>query len=122
MTAPGLSERTLRICKLYATGKHDIAALARQFGVQRPAIYKALRRGGVLPPYNRREFTPKPLRKPKVEPDESQYTQRDSCFYCGVRGDLGCAHTHLRERHLQAMFAYATLPLNSLQGVQRDQD
>jgi hypothetical protein len=29
---------------------------------------------------------------PQPEVTESQFVQRDPCFSCGVRGDLGCKH------------------------------
>lgn len=76
--------------------------IARQFGVQSPAVYKALRRTGALPPYGKRAGTKLgegptgraaanlPREKPAVR--LCQRVERDPCTFCGVRGDIGCQH------------------------------
>jgi len=102
------AEKTFQICQAY---KHAIDAgedkgavigfLAQLHGVGRPAIWRQLRAGGVLPPYNQREEGGRgPKRKmahgrvwsgPK-DIDPSQYVERTACEFCGVRTDIGCRH------------------------------
>lgn len=48
--------RTRRMCDLFER-KIPVATIATQFGVHPPAVYKALRRGGVLPVYGSRYKT-----------------------------------------------------------------
>jgi len=71
--------------------KVPVEQIARKFGVLRPAVYKALRRTGVLPPYEptgnvRQIVRGLQVSNPIIIPD------RTPCFKCGVRADLGCKH------------------------------
>lgn len=90
MTAGQYGERTLRICDLWKRGC-DAHQIAEIFGVQRPAVYKALRRGGLLPPYRHGERRKSPPR-PELPQSEPNFTTRDPCPRCGIRRDLGCNH------------------------------
>lgn len=106
--------RTALMCSAYKSGI-KVKEIAAQFGVQSPAVWKALRRGGVLPPYcprvnggagrpkggGQRGYTENRLRievatiaarEAKEPPRPSHTVDRDPCFMCGVRGDIGCEH------------------------------
>lgn len=118
-----LSDQTLHICEVgrnvLASGGDlgvAVAALADKYGVQRPAIYKSLRTGGVLPPYKerkdggkgrpvgggvrgyteRRRRTHSEIKSAFEAKAEQLRVNRDPCTYCGVRVDVGCRHV-LRE-------------------------
>lgn len=79
-----------------------VDAIASKFGVERPAVYKALRRTGALPPY--KEGKKHPPRK--VDGSSAGYAKgretaprnpilipdRTPCPRCGVRADIGCRH------------------------------
>lgn len=79
----------------------DIAA---EFGVKRPAVYKALRSTGAMPPYGaaRAEPASPPQRRGSRQPrlDPALIVSRDPCFRCGARGDLGCAHSPSQRQSL----------------------
>lgn len=47
---PEVQSRTPEMCRMYRA-RVPVADIAAHFGVKRPAVYKALRRGGVLAPY-----------------------------------------------------------------------
>ena len=109
------TNRTSKMCSAYRLGI-PVREIAIQFGVQNPAVWKALRRGGVLPPYQPAKagksgrpkgggvvgYTENRLAKsaayisakedrqpPRPEGDP---VDRDPCFMCGVRADIGCKH------------------------------
>jgi hypothetical protein len=73
-----------------------VSGLAAFHGVNRPAIWKRLRSGGVLPPY-RSGTGIRRLRRTNLEIDAERNQQprvdRDPCPRCGVRRDVGCAHS-----------------------------
>lgn len=99
---------TLSLCEAYrglaATGG-DVTSFvgewARMLNVQRPAIWRRLRSGGALPPYNsspRGGFGPRPKRVRVRVTVESlpPRVDRDPCPRCGVRADVGCNHGYVR--------------------------
>lgn len=99
------------MCEAYKRGE-PVRVIAERFGVQNPAVYKALRRGGVLPPYQPRKhggkgrpvgggvkgYTEQRLKRSadaiarkeaKLPPlPTQQIVDRDPCFFCGARGDV----------------------------------
>lgn len=89
-----------RICALFAA-KVPVRAIAEQFGVQAPAIWRSLRRWGILPPYNRSPGRGPARKRPLpdvsgAEPniaDLPPRVERDPCPRCGVRADVGCSHS-----------------------------
>jgi hypothetical protein len=97
---------TARTCEVYrkatAAGESPgdvVGYLAKWFGVQRPAIWRRLRTGGVLPKYN--EGSPigrKPagIRENRTRTPLPPTVSRDPCPRCGVRADYGCGHSHIR--------------------------
>lgn len=101
----GLTHATRSVCETFvraiAAGEpqNDIVReLANREGVQRPAIFRRLRTGGVLTPY--KPGKPKGRRNARfadVQPqlDLPAAVDRDPCPRCGVRGDFGCAHSRL---------------------------
>lgn len=71
--------------------------LAAEAGVNRPAIWRRLRSGGVLPPYNAGpKLTLRRGRRKRSEIIREKAGQarvkRDPCPRCGVRADHGCEH------------------------------
>ena len=87
------------VCRLY---RHAVAAgedpsavvgmLAEMRGVQRPAIWRNLRAGGVLPPYGvGRARGTKPRTRTTPNYEDAPRVHRDPCSRCGVRGDIGCS-------------------------------
>ena len=96
-------ERTCREYKrLLAAGEEpgDIVGwLAQEAGVNRPAIWKRLRAGGLIPGYKQRPHQPYRNRTrgvaftPKVLPPA---VDRDPCPRCGTRRDIGCEHSPCR--------------------------
>lgn len=111
-------DRTNAICAEYrafladgiSSGKAALE-LSAKYDVQRPAIWKALRRGGVLPPYAPRQHggSGRPIsggvagwsdqRRQHAlgVADERQAALdhvpvREPCFLCGARADVGCRH------------------------------
>lgn len=62
--------------------------IAGTVGVKRPAVYQALRRTGMLPPYGKR-LGRRAVKMAAALP----VIARDPCPRCGTRADYGCAHT-----------------------------
>lgn len=104
VTRPG--PRTWAMCARYNEGI-AVKEIAVEFGVLNPAVWRALRRGGVLPPYG--SAVDRDLRfGPKLnERHEAQYRaylakqaavealrvpDREPCGFCGTRADVGCKH------------------------------
>lgn len=118
------SDATLRartICEAFlkrissgALSGDVVGELAAKHDVQRPAIWKSLRSGGVLAPYGskenggngrplgggcngystrRRERSIKTAEERRPEPSPEQFVDRDPCPRCGVRRDYGCSHS-----------------------------
>lgn len=102
MSAPG--ERALAIAADYGR-KMPIGMIAEKYDIQRPAVWKALRRAGVLAPYQPRDGAaakpkpspPQPIRKMSPDDIARRVVSRDPCRRCGVRGDIGCIHQPLTE-------------------------
>lgn len=109
-----IGERTEEMCALYTAGL-PVKQIAERFGVLNPAVWKALRRGGVVAPYRPRTpqgpgrpvgggepgYTASRLsrsvraehrREAGQPPVPSEITDRTPCLKCGVRGDIGCEH------------------------------
>lgn len=97
-----------------ATSREAVAELAALYDVQRPAIWKRLRDGGVIAPYaprqdggkgrprgggepgytvRRRERSIAVAQSRRTEPVADQFVSRDACPRCGVRADFGCKHS-----------------------------
>lgn len=94
--------------KLHLEDKVPVAIIAKQMRVQPPAIYRALYRQGVKPmgrPANdgpKLKLPPQPAHNgnpacppaSKVAKREEEAAlprvDRDPCWRCGVRGDIGC--------------------------------
>lgn len=89
MTTVGFSVRTQHIMKLHDQGL-EVDVIAKRVGVDRPAVYKALRRLGILPGYKHREGIHRPALNKELP--EIRYENRDPCFWCGSRGDYACGH------------------------------
>lgn len=94
--------RAERMTEMFRRGACP-ADIAIQFGVQSPAVYKALRRTGALPPYRIRPETKLGGgrvgrqaaglgNEKRLEVQDRPRVSRDPCFLCGVRGDVGCKH------------------------------
>ncbi len=93
-----MTDGVLRVCRAYrrAMQKGDdlsefIGRIAIREGVQRGAIWKRLRRGGLVPEYRLGVILHR--RKKDIGPPP-QRVERDPCFRCGVRADIGCRHVH----------------------------
>jgi DNA-binding MarR family transcriptional regulator len=98
-----------------ATSGEAVSELAARYDVQRPAIWKRLRDGGLIAPYAPRQNGGKgrPLgggtpgytatRRERSKEHHEQLEarplppriDRDPCPRCGVRGDIGCAHSRV---------------------------
>lgn len=115
---PGPTAETLSDCDTYRRGIANgespssiVGYLADLRGVQRPAIWKRLRAGGAIAPYQPRTENGKgrPIGggapgyterrrqkasevKEQVEKNLPPVIERDPCFLCGVRADVGCKH------------------------------
>jgi hypothetical protein len=115
----GVTEQTRAICSEYTAaigrGAHDGATVERLaviYDVQRPAIWKALRSGGALPPYQPHREGGKGRPKGGGKPgytEARRYKRQDSgtrladvpepvpsrdpCPRCGARGDYPCGHS-----------------------------
>jgi hypothetical protein len=84
-----------------ANGEHPqdiVGYLAEIDNVQRPAIWRRLIAGGVLPPYKSRSKpiarrTWRNLTELEHQRQELPRVDRDPCPRCGVRGDVGCGHS-----------------------------
>ncbi len=118
MTKVANTERTAAVCNQYramiSSGEsagRAVLELSFKYEVQRPAIWKILRRGGVLPPYAPRKnggqgrpigggvagYTQSRIDR-SIEgrqPVPERIIDRDPCFLCGIRADLGCKHRAL---------------------------
>lgn len=73
-----------------------VSGLAAFYNVNRPAIWRRLRAGGVLPPYRSdgpRKIKRRPLHELNEDRDSQPRVDRDPCPRCGVRGDIGCGHS-----------------------------
>lgn len=97
---------TRKTCEIYskaiAAGEDPVdivGELATWFGVQRPAILRRLRTGGVLPPYksrgSHRRVVVRRLSTPEREEQRAKIPRvyREACQRCGVRADIGCKHS-----------------------------
>lgn len=75
-----------------------VGQLAEQRGVTKPSIWRSLRSGGLLPPYQSRDAkrTAQEQHLPPLPRSSPAAVSRDGCPRCGVRGDIGCKHS--RER------------------------
>jgi hypothetical protein len=107
------SEQCATICRIYqravAAGedKSDVVGeLSAQYGVQRPAIWRALRRGGLLADYVKRvtkqpEHKAKPVLLTTQEKRDAlearPRVESEPCFLCGVRPDVSCRHKRAYE-------------------------
>lgn len=110
----GIGNRTESMCDLYRRGI-PVGSIAAQFDVQRPAVWKALRRGGVLPDYKpRKPMGPgRPVGGGEPGYQENRRSRalakierrdeaapapvnREPCHRCGARGDIGCLHSWSR--------------------------
>lgn len=110
----GITQQTRAMCAAYTrviAEDGDIAALVGElstlYGVQRPAVWKAFRAGGVVAPYQSRADDRRG--RPKGGGGTPGYTEhrrglreakanqprvdRDCCPRCGARGDYGCGHS-----------------------------
>jgi DNA-binding MarR family transcriptional regulator len=118
---PNASAKTRATCEAFmhaiasgATSREAVADLAARYDVQRPAIWKRLRDGGVISPYaskrdggqgrplgggqagytdRRRDKCAALAESRRIEPSPEQFVDRDSCPRCGVRADIGCRHS-----------------------------
>lgn len=103
-----LADVTARTCEMYRRAissdeePSDIVGyLAQMDGVQRPAIWRRLRTGGVLPPYNndrtrvgRKAAGISPATAGRIdERTLPPRVDRDPCERCGTRHDIGCHHS-----------------------------
>lgn len=73
-----------------------VTGLAAHYGVNRPAIWRRLRAGGVLPPYRTRSGirrNRRPFSEINKEREAQPRVDRDPCPRCGVRRDVGCGHS-----------------------------
>lgn len=74
-----------------------VGQLAEAHGVQRPAIWRNLRSGGVIAPYKHRARRgPVEIAQATKEASVPDPVGRDPCPRCGVRGDIGCHHRKAR--------------------------
>jgi len=102
----GLWPITRETCELYeaaiAAGEAQesvIGYLATKYDVQRPAIWKRLRAGGLIPEYGC-HVDGKPVGRTaagirRAEPviPLAPPVDRDPCPRCGTRHDIGCRHS-----------------------------
>lgn len=118
-----ITTETLNLCAAYKrciVAGSDVTAFvgewAAMLGVQRPAIWRRLRSGGVLPAYAPRKEGGKGRPKGGGEPGysakrreasiahsearqppaDAERVYRDPCPRCGVRADYGCDHRSAR--------------------------
>lgn len=87
MTRRDQKKRAEAIAEMWKRGA-PAPEIAIAFGVQKPAIYNALRRTGDLPPYGKR-----PARSVLKLAAAGPIIARDPCPRCGTRADYGCAHS-----------------------------
>jgi hypothetical protein len=96
-------ENTRRTCEQYqrmiALGgdpREIVTGLAAIYCVNRPAIWRRLRTGGVLPPYRSGTSITRIRRRASeitADKDKQPRVDRDPCQRCGVRHDIGCRHS-----------------------------
>jgi hypothetical protein len=92
------SPRVQEMCSLFLKGA-SAADIASRYGVQSPAVWKALRRGGIIADYQARNTSRRvasapatPLATTAVQSAPVVRVFRDPCPRCGVRPDVGCRH------------------------------
>jgi hypothetical protein len=95
-----LTKHRAEICQLYREGV-DVADLSARYGVNRPAILRALHLGGareIQKAAGGRKRGRKAGRAidPVVVAANSApiFVSRDPCPRCAIRADIGCAHSH----------------------------
>lgn len=92
--------------QLHREGNRTVPQIAVHFGVQPPSIYKAFRKHGYFTPgmlENRKPREPRMYLPPAAGKcllgrpiaavkavNALPIVNRDPCFRCGTRGDLGC--------------------------------
>lgn len=106
-------EKVRRTCDIFERAVKagaDRSAIVRELaiveGVQRPAIWRRLRSGGVLPPYSpsghSKSYLDKNLQCRKAAEqrmaarlalESAPRVDRDPCPRCGVRRDVGCGRS-----------------------------
>ncbi len=84
-------DRARQICDAFNKDV-PVAEIADMFGVQRPAIYKMLRRHGVLPAYKPAVVGKKTIGSYTERRQTEPGPDRTPCPRCGVRADYGCSH------------------------------
>lgn len=99
---PDLPDETRQRCEAFvrafkagADPGAIVAQLAEAGGVQRPAIWRALRSGGLLPEKLRAPVRGRKSPTPAASEtfQTAAATSRDPCPRCEVRGDIGCRHS-----------------------------
>jgi hypothetical protein len=101
-----ITQATRDTCDIYrdaiAAGEAQasiIKHLASQYDVQRPAIWKRLRAGGLIPDYGVSDGKPVGRLAGGVMVDREKRPNapppvfRDPCQRCGARGDYSCGHS-----------------------------
>ena len=71
----------------------EVRDIAERFGVQSPAVWRALRRTGELPPYKKLKTGRRAAgvcRESTSFQVLGERVSRDPCPRCGVRADIGC--------------------------------
>jgi hypothetical protein len=85
-------ERFMASVKTGTSFPDAVGELAEAEGVQRPAIWRRLRAGGIIDPI-RTGVRKHPARIPLIANDITpERVDRDGCPRCGVRADIGCKH------------------------------
>ena len=111
-----MKERTARMCACFKLGM-PVQEIANTFGVQRPAVYRALITGGLKEPYKAREeggsgrpigggqrgYTARRAAtriqhaaaqvQARLAAEAAPRVHRDPCPRCGCRGDVDCGHS-----------------------------
>lgn len=98
-----MNDATKRTCEEFSRqlaqggdAREIVTALCEFHAVLRPAIWRRLRAGGVLPPYRTGPTRHTGRRRTSDiarEKDASPRVDRDPCPRCGVRRDFGCKHS-----------------------------
>ena len=91
-------EAFLRALKSEAEIPDAVGGIAAQEGVERPAIWRRLRAGGVLKAYQPGKPLGPRQKRPKREEAGAAHNDmprvyRDPCPRCGARGDYNCGHS-----------------------------
>lgn len=78
---------------LYTEKKLPVRAIAEQLSITRSAVYNALVRAGAMTrvPVGSRQERER-LRYGPIDEGSLHFVQRDPCFKCGTRADVGCRH------------------------------